>query len=60
MSKEEFQRMIDSMDPLEAASLLSDAARKLFSILDDEARQSFLLNLVEGVDQGSEVGLVHF
>ena len=60
MSKDEIQRMMDSMDPLEAAALLADSARKLFPVLDDEERQSFLLNLVEGADQGSDVGLVHF
>lgn len=60
MSRDEIQRMLDSMEPLEASDLLANSARRLFSVLDDEERQSFLVNLVESADQGSEAGLVHF
>ncbi|MDQ7784341.1 MAG: hypothetical protein RDU20_15755 [Desulfomonilaceae bacterium] len=60
MSKEEIQRLIDSMAPGDAAELLADSARKLFTALDEEERRGFLINLIEGADRESEAGLVHF
>ena len=60
MSKDEILRLMASMEPIEAAAILMDAAKRLFTVFDDDRRQSFLLDLIESVDQTSDAGLVHF
>ena len=42
MSKGRIQELVESMDPLEAAKEMADAAKKLFSLLGEEALRDFL------------------
>lgn len=59
MSKAEIQHVIESMDPLEAAQELAVAAKKLFSLLGEEALRDFLTNLIGDGGQDKLTGLVH-
>lgn len=60
MSEGEIQQLIDSMDPIEAAHELAVAAKKLFSLLGEEALRDFLTNLTGDGGQDKIAGLVHF
>lgn len=59
MSKGRLQQIIDSMDPLEAAAEMADAAKRLFSILGEEALRDFLSGLIGDASQDRVAGLVH-
>ncbi len=59
MSTAKIQQVIDSMDPLEAAQELAVAAKKLFSLLGEEALRDFLTNLIGDGGQDKITGLVH-
>lgn len=59
MSKAEIQHVIESMDPLEAAQELAVTAKKLFSLLGEEALRDFLTNLIGDGGQDKLTGLVH-
>ena len=59
MSKSKIQQLVDSMDPLEAAQEMADAAKKLFSHLGEEALRDFLTNLIGDGGQDKITGLVH-
>lgn len=59
MSKAKIQDVIESMDPREAAKELSVAARKLFSLLGQEALRDFLTNMIGDGGQDKITGLVH-
>lgn len=59
MSKAKIQDMIESMDPLEAAQEIAVAAKKLFSLLGEEALRDFLTNLIGDGGQDKLTGLVH-
>jgi len=51
--------MVARMDPEEALAEMAKALRRLFLVLDEEARTRFLLDLV-GESQGDKVSsLVH-
>ena len=47
------------MDPLDAAQEIADAAKKLFSVLGEEALRDFLSNLIGNGGQDKIIGLVH-
>jgi len=56
---EEIMKMVARMDPEEALAEMAKALRRLFLVLDEEARTRFLLDLV-GESQGDKVSsLVH-
>ncbi len=59
MSKVKIQKVIESMDPLEAAQQLAVAAKKLFSLLGEDAMRDFLTNLIGSGGQDTITGLVH-
>jgi hypothetical protein len=59
MSKGRIQQLVESMDPLEAAAEMADAAKSLFSLLGEEALRDFLANLIGDGGQDKIVGLVH-
>ena len=60
MSKGKIQELVESMDPLEAAAEIADAAKQLFSFLGDEALRDFLAGLVGDENQDKIAGLVRF
>ncbi len=47
------------MDPLEAAMEMADAAKKLFSVLGEDALRDFLTKLIGNEGQDKITGLVH-
>jgi len=56
---EEIMKMVARMDPEEALAEMAKALKRLFLVLDEEARTRFLLDLV-GESQGDKVSsLVH-
>lgn len=59
MSSDRIQRVVESMDPLEAAKEMAEAAKKLFSLLGEEALRDFLARLIEDKSQEKVAGLVH-
>ena len=59
MSKGKIQELVESMDPLEAAMEMADAAKKLFSVLGEEALRDFLTDLIGDGGQDKVTGLVH-
>jgi len=59
MDKGKIQQLIESMDPFEAAAEMADAAKKLFSLLGEEALRDFLTNLIGDGGQDKLTGLVH-
>jgi hypothetical protein len=60
MSKAEIKRIVDSMDPGEAAKEIADVVKELLSILSEESRQEFLVDLIGDERADEESGLVHF
>lgn len=59
MSLERIQEIIESMDPREAASVMGVVLKDVFSLLDNDARLQFIMNLT-GESGGDEVSsLVH-
>ena len=59
MSKGKIQELVESMDPLEAAAEMADAAKQLFLLLGEEALRDFLARLVGDENQDKVAGLVH-
>ncbi len=59
MNKGRIQKLIESMDPHEAASQMADAAKELFSLLGEEALRDFLGRLSEDEGHDKVAGLVH-
>ena len=59
MSSGRIQRLVESMDPFEAAQEMADAAKRLFSLLGEEALRDFLTNLIGDGGQDKLTGLVH-
>ncbi len=59
MSTDEIQRLVDAMDPEAALAALSLAVKKLFSLLGEEARLHFVVNLVGEAGADKVAGLVH-
>ncbi len=60
MNQNQIQRVVDSMDPYEAANQMASVVKNLLSLLDEETRQSFLVDLIGDEEQDKEAGLVHF
>ena len=50
------QQLVDSMDPNEAAQQSAETARKLFSVLGEEALRDFLAKLSEGEGREKTLG----
>ncbi len=59
MNKGRIQDLVESMDPIDAAKEMADAAKKLFSLLGEEALRDFLINLIGNGGQDKITGLVH-
>jgi hypothetical protein len=59
MSKGKILELVESMDPLEASEEMAHAAKKLFSVLGEEALRDFLTNLIGDGGQDKITGLVH-
>jgi hypothetical protein len=59
MSKGRIQELVESLDPLEAAMEMADAAKKLFSVLGEDALRDFLTKLIGNEGQDKITGLVH-
>lgn len=59
MNTGRIQQLIESMDPLEAAAEMADAAKGLFSLLGESALRDFLANLIGDGGQDKVSGLVH-
>lgn len=59
MTKARIQEIVESMDPLEAAMEMADAAKKLFSVLGEEALRDFLTRLIGNGGKDKITGLVH-
>jgi sirohydrochlorin ferrochelatase len=59
MDKGRIQELIESMNPLEAAEEMADAAKTLFSLLGEDALRDFLTNLIGEGGQDKITGLVH-
>ena len=59
MAESRIQQIVESMDPHEAAMEMADAAKKLFSLLGQEALRDFLARLVGEKDNDKLAGLVH-
>lgn len=59
MSENRIQQLVDTMDPLEAAQKMADAAKKLFSLLGEDALHDFLKRLIGEGGQDKITGLVH-
>jgi len=59
VSKNDIQQIVDRMDPEEAASAIALVTKRLFPLLNEEARLKFIMSL--GGDSGEDkVGsLVH-
>jgi hypothetical protein len=56
---EEIYKIISRMDPEEAMAEIAKVLKALFSVLDEEARAGFLLELI-GKSEGDKVSsLVH-
>jgi len=60
MSEERIQRVVDALEPDEAAKELAAVTKKLLSQLDEERRVAFLTDLIGQEGRESEDGLVHF
>jgi len=59
MSKGRIQELVESMDPTDAAKEMGAAAKKLFSLLGEEALRDFLTDLIGDGGQDKITGLVH-
>ncbi|MBM4327734.1 MAG: hypothetical protein FJ118_11290 [Deltaproteobacteria bacterium] len=59
MNKGPIQKAVESMDPMEAASELTEVARELFFVLGEEALRDFLARLIGGEEGDKTIGLVH-
>jgi hypothetical protein len=59
MDKGRIQQLVESMDPLEAAAEMAHAAKRLFSLLGEDALRDFLTKLIGDERQDKISGLVH-
>jgi hypothetical protein len=59
MSTDKIQKLVDSMEPEEAASAISSILKKLFPLLEEEARLQFVLNLLGEPSDEKLTSLVH-
>jgi len=59
MNEGNIQQLVESMDPLEAARQMAVAAKKLFSLLGEDALRDFLTDLIGNGGQDKITGLVH-
>jgi len=55
----QIQQVIDGMDPEEALAAIAVAVKKLFSLLNDEARINFVVNLVGDSADDKVASMVH-
>jgi flagellar motility protein MotE (MotC chaperone) len=59
MSVDKIQELVNSMNPDEAASAIALVMKNLFSLLDEEARLKFVMNLVGESGEDKVASLVH-
>ena len=57
MSK--LQKLVNTMDPEEAAGEIADLMKKLFPLLGEKARLEFVINVIGDADNEKVGGLVH-
>ncbi len=60
MKKGRIQHVVESMDPAAAANEMAEVAKRLFSILGEDALRGFLTNLMGSEGEDKTSGLVHF
>lgn len=53
------QELVDSMDPEAATGEIAEVIKKLFSVLGEEARLEFIMNVAAEDSRDKLVGLVH-
>jgi len=59
MSVEKIQELVNSMAPQEAASVLAFVIKELFSLLDEEARIKFVMDLLGDSGDDKVSSMVH-
>ncbi len=59
MNKGRIEQLVESMDPLQAATEMADAAKQLFAVLGEEALRDFLSKLIGDEGKDKITGLVH-
>ncbi len=59
MSVSKIRQIVDGMNPEEAAMEMADVMKGIFPILGEEARLSFVMNLVGESGQDKVASLVH-
>lgn len=53
------QDLVDGMAPKDAAAEIAAAMKGLFSVLDEEARLEFAMNIIGDAEEDKVGGLVH-
>ena len=53
------QELVDRMDPKAAAIEIAEVMRKLFGLIDEEARLDFVMNVTGDTGTDKVGGLVH-
>jgi hypothetical protein len=59
MSEQEILRIIEKMSPKEAVSSLGTIVKRMFRFLDDEARVSFIMDVVGEAGEDKVSSMVH-
>ncbi|MCJ7595999.1 MAG: hypothetical protein MUO52_14630 [Desulfobacterales bacterium] len=59
MNTDTLQELVNGMAPEEAASALGAVLKKIFPLLDDDARLRFVLNLVGETGDEKVASLIH-
>lgn len=59
MSTDKITKLVDSMEPEQAASAIALVMKKLWSVLGEDARLKFVTNLVGDSGQDKVASLVH-
>lgn len=59
MSIDKIQELVNTMDPEEAASGIALVLKKLFPLLDEDARVKFVVNLIGESSDEKVASLVH-
>jgi hypothetical protein len=59
MKRKQLQPILEAMEPEEALAALVAAVRKLFPLLGEEARRSFMVDLVGAAGDDKVSSMVH-
>lgn len=60
MSVDKIQKLVNNLEPQEAASALAIAIKDLFPLLDEDARIKFVMDLIGDSGEDKVSSLVHF